>query len=323
MEIHIPRIEKYLSRLNFQRPFLGQLARGVALAGIAASLTACGPGGVSDELIADRCDQVFRTVKPNDPIFIFFPSRVDQFPVNARFTGINLGVLDEDRHRQRITNDSDANDHHPMASPDGTQVAFVRWGVRRQLPDRSDIPEISDREGIYTVNLDGTNLRALALSRNRNIAYNSPMWSDDGEKIAFNIADTSKPASNGDLAVVSTTDGSMRIPTKDSGVNVFPQRIRFSPDGSKVGFTDYAATYVADLNAGDVKKVSEIQPGTDAEADLFWVDRDNLIVLRTSPIPGREEYSFFGTYVVRADGSSLQGRDVSSVCRHPNPDLDN
>ena len=74
----------------------------------------------------------------------------DIYVVNADGTGL-----------RRLTQGMD-----PSWSPDGTQIAFVRW---------------TEPWGIYAINADGSNERLLFSS---NVAR-SPVWSPDGSQLAF------------------------------------------------------------------------------------------------------------------------------------------
>ena len=67
--------------------------------------------------------------------------------------------------------DDQYNYSNPCLSPDGSQIAFA-----------------SDRQGIsriFIMNTDGTNLRRLTASTNSTEVESYPVWSPDGEKLAF------------------------------------------------------------------------------------------------------------------------------------------
>jgi hypothetical protein len=140
---------------------------------------------------------------------------------------------------QRITNGID-----PVWSPDGTQIAFVRW---------------EDPRGVWLVNADGTNAhRIFDWSETRH-----PSWSPDGQEIVFSRQKSSgggggvpggfpgtssevngsarrppagppggAPSSSGPtLGIVNLSDGTFREPLPVSVVNSTPD---WSPDGTQI-----------------------------------------------------------------------------------------
>lgn len=60
----------------------------------------------------------------------------------------------------------------PVWSPDGTRIAFVRWGG-----------ETCANWHLHVVNSDGSGLRAVGNSVGRNVSR--PRWSPDGRFLAF------------------------------------------------------------------------------------------------------------------------------------------
>jgi len=67
-------------------------------------------------------------------------------------------------------------DHHPAFSPDGTQIAFQRWGFRGDYFD------------LMIMDADGTNVQRITYSGIPGMTEGSfeyPKWSEDGTKLAF------------------------------------------------------------------------------------------------------------------------------------------
>jgi Tol biopolymer transport system component len=77
--------------------------------------------------------------------------------------------LDSNERKLLLRNAAD-----PVYSPDGKQIAFVRW---RRLEHRRDLTA-----DLFVMNANGRGLRPLTHSR-RNDAY--PSWDPSGKRIAF------------------------------------------------------------------------------------------------------------------------------------------
>lgn len=92
-------------------------------------------------------------------------------------------------------------------------------------PDGNKIATGSSLEGLYVVNVDGTNVTQITTGRD-----SAPDWSPDGTKILFT---RSTPSENRDLYTVSP-DGSneVRLTTTEFDES----RPAWSPDGTKIAF---------------------------------------------------------------------------------------
>jgi Tol biopolymer transport system component len=126
----------------------------------------------------------------------------------------------------------------PAWSPDGKRIAFARGTV----PDTSTASAESSTEpasasaeglnGIYLINVDGTGLRKLTSLAGERIfqEFEGPVWSPDGEKIAFYY--------NGAINVIDA-DGSGR---KELTARTHdPPQLAWSPDGKRIAFIGYAS----------------------------------------------------------------------------------
>jgi Tol biopolymer transport system component len=131
---------------------------------------------------------------------------------------------------QRLTNNS-IDDGQPAWSPDGTKIAFTRGGAcvialsKPRLKLNADDPCMPY---IYLMNSDGSN--AVNLSTTGGDV--GPVWSPDGNKIAFTTASPNLPDSN--EIYVMNANGSNRVRlTNNSRVDYVSS---WSPDGSKLAF---------------------------------------------------------------------------------------
>jgi TolB protein len=116
----------------------------------------------------------------------------------------------------------------PVWSPTGNKLAFASYTIPGTPGDDSSAEPapVEGLTGIYLVNVDGTGLCKLTSTHNK---PTDPVWSPDGEKIAF--------ADKGAINVINT-DGSERqeLAAGTSGHSEQPQ---WSPDGQELAFVDF------------------------------------------------------------------------------------
>ncbi len=152
-----------------------------------------------------------------------------------------LVVLDaRTRTRERITNNSDL-DHYPVWSPSGDRIAF--------LSDRDVVHPLLFYRGIHlhTMASDGSDLQSVASMEG--IALSPPMWSPDGERLAFLIDEYAEGPPQTFLALyVVGADGTApqrvaaliddgRVPFGDvNGELGLAQPASWSPDGERLAF---------------------------------------------------------------------------------------
>ncbi len=118
----------------------------------------------------------------------------------------------------RLTDDPQGN-FEPAISPDGEQIAFV-----------------SSRDGnaeIYLMNSDGGDPRRLTTSPGDDV---SPRWSPDGRTLAFV---SGRDRKRGLDVFVMDADGSDQRPLLGAReASVVASALEFSPDGSRLAFTE-------------------------------------------------------------------------------------
>lgn len=133
---------------------------------------------------------------------------------------------------------------HVTCSPDGKRLAFLK------------LPASSGKTQIFTVDVDGTNLRQLTFDENAGVLY--PAWSPDGKYIAFHSKRQGEDMRA--LRVVSVDDGM----TREVFRGKTPQDRFFwaswSPDGSKIAWCNRSS---GDIGIGQV---------SDGKYDTFKVD---------------------------------------------------
>jgi TolB protein len=183
----------------------------------------------------------------------------------------------------------------PAWSPDGTRIAFSRYGANRS-------------SGIYVMDADGSNVRSLTANP-EGVFDEGPSWSADGRLIVFsrNFLDLSGPdpvpagTSRRDLYTVGV-DGTG--PTELVGGPTDDYEPMWSPDGSRIAFV----------------RALPAEPGTTPTPDQIWTVRaDGGGPRRVTTLTsggGYPAWSPDGTqlafesglaiYVVGVDGSGLR-----------------
>ena len=130
----------------------------------------------------------------------------------------------------RLTN-HDAGDWQPAWSPDGRRIAFVS----DRDADRSVFPPDSE---IYSMNADGSDLTRLT---NNDLSDWNPVWSPDGQRIAFSAS-----FGHGHSSIYTmNADGSKTVRFFRGGNPVW------SLDGRRIAFTDYPGD--GDIIMGDTE----------------------------------------------------------------------
>lgn len=121
----------------------------------------------------------------------------------------------------------DAADTTPQVSPDGKRIVFNRC--------------FSDQPcEVATVNINGTNLRDL--TDNTLFPSEHPNWSPDSKKIVF-----ATQATGSDIAMINADGTGLTQLTFNTPFKSFSFDPVFSPDGTKILFSQYRSTGGVDL----------------------------------------------------------------------------
>ena len=236
-----------------------------------------------------------------------------------------IATMDPDGTDYRTLTDGAGQDSGPVWSPDGTRIAFTRWGSRcceifvmnadgsqqTQVTDNTVIDSMpawspdgrriaftvisgyGDGE-IFVMDAGGSNRVNLTNNPAHDIA---PSWSPDGSKIAFTSDRLGPPGPTGDQIFVMNADGSDQHPlTSGSARKTNPA---WSPDGTKIAFTNEVQTEMAAeifvMNA-DGSGLTNLTNNPQTDTNPAWSPDGTKIVF--------ERY-FFGNpelVVINADG---------------------
>ena len=234
-------------------------------------------------------------------------------PVAATYSGANGRLtfmrFDEDGHGQIFVANPDMTHQaqltsgrddggFPAWSPDGTRIAFQSSRTDRDL---DAAPEIQD---IFTMRPDGTDVRQITDSVGD---AEKPAWSPDGRWLAYAADRADYPASQGIYLIRSDGSGAPRRLTTLPEGSLWQELARFSPDGSRIAYTEYRGGHVL-TNHRDGSVVGE-------QAAIFSVCLDGTDVRQLTPWgihAGDADWSPDGTTLVFSGQPSHIG-DIGDV----------
>jgi Tol biopolymer transport system component len=221
-----------------------------------------------------------------------------------------IGQADGSNVRRLVTSAFD--DARPSFSPDGTTVLFTRLG---DGPDQ-----------LYFVNVDGTNLRPLAVCTGGcgNEAF-SDAWSPDGSRLAVRRIEgfgTATPQVNLWIMNLDETD-LVQVTNNPAGSLLEDDRPAWSPDGRHLVFVRYdhnvtpqrGAIFTVNI---DGTQLTQVTPWELDANEPDWSPDGTLIAFNApgeSLVPGREENIFIihpeGTGLVQLTAHMAAGPDGS------------
>jgi Tol biopolymer transport system component len=161
---------------------------------------------------------------------------------------------------------------HPAWSPNGSRLAFERYG----RDDRGDF-----HSWIFLADADGSNL--VQLTGDRSPRAFSPAWSPDGSSIAFSRIDA------GTLAIKPLGGGAPAIVELPERV-IWAEHLEWSPDGSMLSFVgntcygDCAEIWTLDVDAGAFAQLTRTPTAVETDAD--WSPDGSTIVYVRWDDPG-------------------------------------
>jgi Tol biopolymer transport system component len=171
-------------------------------------------------------------------------------------------------------------------SPTGNKIAFASRTVRDTHASSSAEPASAPAEGlteIYLINVDGTGLCKLT-STAEFLGY-SPVWSPDGEQIAFYDMDTTN---------LINTDGSGRKPLAGGA------SAAWSPDGQKLAFINHSSVLdMINANGSGVRRLANTTTAAPGNLPAWSPDGAKIAF----PCPAARGAAGTDLCVINADGT--------------------
>ncbi len=236
-----------------------------------------------------------------------FPGRNGQITFQRHDADGNwqIWVANPDLTQQRQITTGPSSNAFPAWSPDSSRIAFQS---NRTDADPTDDVEIQD---IFTMRPDGTDVRQVTDSLGDS---EKPAWSPDGRWLLFAADRADYPRSQGIYVVRSSGSTPRRVTRLPSG-SVWQELARFSPDGTRIEYTEYRLTPAEDPGEPDIEESAlfvsradgshprRITPWALHAADADWSPDGRRLVF--APGPASNDY-IQSVMVVDADGSHLR-----------------
>jgi TolB protein len=165
----------------------------------------------------------------------------------------------------------------PAIAPDDRRVAVSRTFGRFRL-DKDSGDAHYEFQGIFTMRMDGSDLRRVTLPRARTARDSQPQWSPDGKQIVFVRENaTAQPAGGHAVFVVSAAGGHPR--------RITPWNLKagdgpnWSPDGTLILFRSHeddeflkSNLYTVHPNGTSLKQITHVAPTTRLYSSAFSPD---------------------------------------------------
>ena len=222
-----------------------------------------------------------------------------------------IAVINVDGSDQQRLSQNSLLDHFPVWSPDGSRVASVVDFAINRPTHRTTTGDL------YTVAADGSDVRRLEPPGLRDVAFAPPLWSPNGEYLAFITRsnesfdlNTIRADGTGERVRIGPVLDTQTRPRKDMP----PPVPSWSPDGRFLAF----AAAAEESDSSTVSTVYAVRPdGSEKQALLYvqghvshvlWSPSGEFIAILAWIWNGDTDDAIY-LYVARSDGTEL-GRHI-------------
>jgi Tol biopolymer transport system component len=270
------------------------------------------PDGSDDHVFVDPADLPSSAVAypswsadGSEIAFIAFAANRD--PGGLTFTRSEVwvaSVVGGDARRIAACEDPCIQLGYPDFSPDGTELAFIRYDL---MPDRTWGPSFLD-----VLDLATGERRVVSQTEDGVTAYYEPSWSPDGKWIVVALetyTDATESITTGSRLAVVAADGSSIQPSLVTPADLLAGTPDWGPGDSIVfavpesveGWADTRQMYTIEADGSDLRQLT-----TDDQVpyttDPVWTADGSRIVFSTGPKSGGEQW----LASIDANGSGLR-----------------
>jgi len=218
--------------------------------------------------------------------------------VSLRDGHVDIYVMDADGTNESRLADSSATRWDPAWSPDGEKIAFLR--------SPTESPG-SGGDDVYVMDANGTNENRVTQTDSdpeTRITLGGPVWSPDGNKIAFSRsaitvrppASASAESAGAATAPAEEMTGIYVINVDGTGLYKLTSTAAsptWSPDGNKIAFYDKSAIYLINPDGSGRKELTGDIP--DPTYPVWSPDGERIAFVKRSDL-----------YVINADATGLR-----------------
>jgi Tol biopolymer transport system component len=254
------------------------------------------------KLTNESADSGWAVWKPGGAKLAFESNRADPDPTDSETINDVFTMNPDGSGIVKLTHSDDFSDT-PDWSPDGEQIAFS-----------SDRRKGADRQEIYVMDADGTNVRRVSTLPDKAEFDHDPRFSPDGRRLVFARYITEALPIRSALFTVRVVDGGGLKQLTPWGMGAGDSD--WSPDGTKIAFeafpeaTSYGDIFTIDVDGQQLTNLTDNELGVGGSSDPVW-SADGTKILFVS------EHYFSGESGIGLATMNPDGTDRHHISSNP------